>query len=133
MGRQLAERGCAPDRVLCSTAVRARETANLLLPHLNLPTEVISYTESIYEAGVEDLLECVSEVDSGCQHVMMIGHNPGLEMLCHTIIAGAVDRMATNAVASFQLDLQDWATIFDRVESKTGMTLVFHDTPKNHR
>lgn len=137
MGQRLSDRGCVPEQILCSTATRARETANLLLAPLFSASlvnqqEVISYTPSIYEAGVSDLIDCLSGVDEAIQHVMMIGHNPGLEGLCEVLVRGAVDRMATCAVASFELNVESWSAIGDHVASNTGTHLGFHDYPKNN-
>lgn len=68
------------DYIYCSNAVRARQTCSMLQPYfLHDPT--ISYCDVLYdkkEAYSEIIWDLLKEVPSSKQHVMIIGHNPGL-------------------------------------------------------
>src|SRR6185295_20176694 len=50
------------DQILCSTAVRARETTDLLIAAAGLQTSV-RYDQGIYEATPLQLLEVIKEVE----------------------------------------------------------------------
>ena len=68
------------DYVYCSNAVRAKETCAALQPYfLNNP--VVSYCDILYnkkEAYSEIIWDLLKEIPDSKEHVMIIGHNPGL-------------------------------------------------------
>src|SRR5262249_21725894 len=66
--------------VLSSTAVRARQTLDLVLPHLSGAPR-IEYEEGLYLATSTDLLSRLRELKSAARAVMIVGHNPGMQGL----------------------------------------------------
>src|SRR6185436_6244171 len=62
VGRFLRKKRIIPDLVLCSTAVRARETTEIVLAAAGRSPD-IHFDERIYEAGAERLLEVVAQID----------------------------------------------------------------------
>ena len=65
------------DLVLCSTALRARETAELALGGYR-PAPAILYENGLYLATAEALLHRLQQLDEADGAVMVVGHNPGL-------------------------------------------------------
>ncbi|TSD95076.1 histidine phosphatase family protein [Skermania sp. ID1734] len=61
------------DAVLCSTAARTRET----LAATGIDTKV-SFEPSIYEAGIEQLIELIRLTDDSVQTLLVVGHAPGI-------------------------------------------------------
>jgi phosphohistidine phosphatase len=80
MGAFMARRGIAPDLILCSAAVRARQTLNLVLPHLRGAPELV-YEDELYLASSATLLKRLHKVATGVKHVMIVGHDPGMHTL----------------------------------------------------
>ncbi|HXP04166.1 MAG TPA: histidine phosphatase family protein [Stellaceae bacterium] len=70
----------ALDLVLCSTALRARETAELALEGYKTAPK-IRYEKGLYLATPEAILRCLRRLDEACGAVMVVGHNPGLHEL----------------------------------------------------
>jgi phosphohistidine phosphatase len=70
----------ALDLVLCSTALRARETAELALAGYN-PTPKILYEDGLYLATPETLIRRLRRLADARGAVMVVGHNPGLHEL----------------------------------------------------
>ncbi|HUI35720.1 MAG TPA: histidine phosphatase family protein [Stellaceae bacterium] len=68
------------DLVLCSTALRARQTAELALAGYK-PTPKILYEGGLYLATSEALLRRLQMLDETCEAAMLVGHNPGLHEL----------------------------------------------------
>ena len=126
MGRRLKTALALPDLVLCSSAVRAQLTADLLLPEMGINTDKIKTVQQIYEASTDTLLKLVAGTDDKIAHLMLIGHNPGLASLCNRLLTGAVASMPTCAVSCFKLGSDNWADLLDSDNS-----LVMHDFPKN--
>nr|WP_202526824.1 histidine phosphatase family protein [Streptomyces sp. SID486] len=88
-GRALAT-GSLPDLALCSTAVRARRTWELVSAEWATPPPV-RYDRRLYAAGVTDLLEVVREAPADVRTLLLVGHNPGLEELVRALASDGLD------------------------------------------
>lgn len=106
MGRLLAEQDLIPDLILSSTAARARTTAELVADACGSPP-AIDYLPSLYGAGPEEYLEAASEAGCDDERIMVVGHNPGIELLV-ALVAGVRERMPTAALAHIELDIDGW-------------------------
>jgi len=92
-GRRAAERlaehlraeGVHPDLVLCSPAVRARQTLARVRRALGDPK--VTFDEILYAADAERLLARLRTVPAGVETVLLIGHNPGLQDLALDLAA----------------------------------------------
>jgi len=97
MGAFMARRGIAPELVLCSPAVRARQTLALVLPHLPGSPRIV-YDDALYLAPAAMMLKRLRKVAANVRHVMLIGHDPGLHTLAQEL-AGAGTREDLQALA----------------------------------
>jgi phosphohistidine phosphatase len=79
IARHLREQGIEPELVLCSTARRARETLVRIEPVLGTP--VVRYERELYGASAGVLLDRLHGVPEAVGSVMLIGHNPALQLL----------------------------------------------------
>lgn len=97
MGGHLAEAEPRPDRVLCSTALRARQTLEAVQDAQPDPPPV-SFEPELYLAPAGRLLARLQRLDPGDATVLLVGHNPGLADLVHALAgdgeAGAQRRLA---------------------------------------
>ncbi len=109
IGKYLTREKLSDPLVLCSPAMRTRETAEIVLKHANLRVEV-RYVEQIYEASLRDLVQVVSEIPDDKQVAIMIGHNPGFEELL-AYLTGEGRRMPTAALAKIKFDVESWKDI----------------------
>jgi phosphohistidine phosphatase len=91
MGDYLELEGIRPTLVLCSSALRARQTLARVLPALGGELEV-RIEPSLYTFDAAPLLERLSRVPEGVASVMLIGHNPALQELAVMLAAGG-DRL----------------------------------------
>jgi phosphohistidine phosphatase len=115
MRRHLAGAGIAPDVVLCSTAVRARQTLERLEPALD--GAAVSVDAQLYGAGARTLLDRMRALPESVGSVMVIGHNPGLQELVLGLAAPGPsrDRVAlkfpTAALATLAFDAAGWRAL----------------------
>ena len=120
MGKHLRERGIILDTILCSTAVRARETADGFLAEYVFEGDVL-YIEDLYQAGPETIVSVLKQLPDHVDSAMVIGHNPGLdhflEMVCNEYA-----HMPTACVAYIKFPLDRWV---DLRESTRGELLYF--------
>jgi phosphohistidine phosphatase len=107
IGERLTSEKLSDPLVLCSPAVRTRETADIVLESANLQVKP-HFDERIYEASLRDLLQVVSEIPGDAKVAILIGHNPGLEELL-AFLVGEGRRMPTCALA--KIKLKSWKDV----------------------
>jgi phosphohistidine phosphatase len=88
------------DLVLCSSALRTRETAELVLAEFPRPPRVL-YEDALYLASSESLMQRLRELDDAVDSVLVIGHNPGLHELAITLAAPGSPGFSTLANGKF--------------------------------
>jgi len=81
MGRWLREQRLLPDHIVSSPARRAKQTTLRACKFAGIAKPPVSWDQSIYEAGVPDLLRVLAQCPQDSQRVMIVGHNPGFEDL----------------------------------------------------
>jgi phosphohistidine phosphatase len=77
VGRLATEHGLSPDVMICSPALRCRQTAALFLTALPVPPQV-AYDPALYSEDVEHYLAVCKTAEPG-ETLMIIGHNPMME------------------------------------------------------
>ncbi|KAA3620701.1 MAG: histidine phosphatase family protein [Proteobacteria bacterium] len=81
MGALLKKRPKPPDRVICSPALRARQTVERVFLQTGWRLDRLKFDESLYLASLGDLIALCGEQARECDTLMLMGHNPGLEDL----------------------------------------------------
>lgn len=109
MGRLLAREQLLPDLVISSTAERARETTEIVTDELGYEGD-IEYTRDFYHADPEDYVERLRRLPDECQHVLIVGHNPGMAELVLDL-TGEDEIFPTAALAEVELDIARWAEL----------------------
>lgn len=109
IGTFIRKQNLAIAQVLCSPAVRARETAELVLSAGEIKANV-GYDQRIYEAGPRQLLEVISEVDENKSAVLLVRHNPGMEELLRAL-TGREEPMATGTLATIDFNFDAWSRV----------------------
>lgn len=117
MGEAIAARGWLPDRILCSTARRTRET--LALARESWPETgslPLSELAGLYLATPSRLLEIVRRQPDEAERLLVIGHNPGLQGFVVRLAAqgdrrqrAAIEtKFPTAALARLTFELDSW-------------------------
>jgi len=81
LGRWLRQQGLIPDYVVSSPAERAKQTALKVCKELDLEEERLHWEPRIYEATPGELLQILADCPETARTVLLVGHNPGLELL----------------------------------------------------
>ncbi|HEU4356265.1 MAG TPA: histidine phosphatase family protein [Actinomycetota bacterium] len=89
MAEHLRTAGVRPDVVLCSPAVRARQTLDLVLPALAEPAVLVE--DPLYAADADALLDRLRSLPDGTDAAMVIGHNPTLQDLALDLASDGPD------------------------------------------
>ncbi|NNF04476.1 MAG: hypothetical protein HKN17_08415, partial [Rhodothermales bacterium] len=77
IARFMIDREIRPETVLCSDALRTRQTIGHVLDELSWPQNLVRYDGRLYLAPVDRLYEVVSELNSESS-ALVVGHEPTL-------------------------------------------------------
>ena len=78
MARRFQERGLVPDLILASAATRTRETAETFAKLLGVTSRLLQADDALYLAEGDYILSAIKAVGPRVNHLMVIGHNPGI-------------------------------------------------------
>lgn len=90
VGQRLARQGFVTDLLLCSTAVRTRQTWDRAVLG-GASTHQTRYLFGIYQASVGDLVAMIHELPEETQTVLLIGHAPGVPDLVYLLGSRTAD------------------------------------------
>jgi len=116
VAQYMKDRGYRPALVLCSPALRCRQTLDAVTEHLGDPP--VRFEEDLYLAPPGLLHRRVSELDPAADSVLIVGHNPGIGEFArmfanpgdaHSREMGA--KFPTAALAVLTSDGGSWAEI----------------------
>jgi len=113
IGRWLATRSYSPEQVLCSSAVRTRETWARISDKMITPPKA-EYLDALYLAEPDQMLAILQQADKDV--VMMVAHNPGSAFMAQGLVKdppkhGRFDHYPTGATAVIDFPVADWSDV----------------------
>lgn len=116
VGAEMRDRGIRPDLVVCSPAVRAKETLGLVIDSYgqDLP---VTEDRRIYEASTGALANIVRNAPDDVEHLMIVGHNPGFQDLVvalseqSSLRDEAAEKFPTAALAEIRFSIDRWSEL----------------------
>ena len=111
IGEYLVAQDYKFDLVLCSSAVRAKQTLNQLNTLLNLDDDLIIHLDDLYLASRSTICRIVEACDDRLQHVAMVGHNPGVTSVCNFYTGDNLENLPTCGVYSISFQVDNWQTL----------------------
>jgi phosphohistidine phosphatase len=123
IGAYMAGHGLLPDQVVCSTALRARETLELVVQAFAEPPPVV-YDERIYGNNPDILLALVKQTKPSVHALLMVGHNPSFQFFADIMTASGHgdarqrlrEKFPTAALAVIEFPIDAW----DKVRTQSG-------------
>lgn len=118
IGAWLANRKHVPDRVLCSSSERTKQTVRRMRDTLpGLPDPEVD--PELYHASPSTMRDRLAQLPEDCDTVMLVGHQPGLGSLVRKLSDGqerrrcrrAYEHFPTAAAAVLEFDVEDWADL----------------------
>jgi phosphohistidine phosphatase len=117
MGRHMADHALIPDRVICSTARRTRDTFAALLPFFSNDLEV-RFLRAVYEAE-DGYLPLVIGYGGDARSLLVVGHNPAIQSTALEIIGSGNpaltsalgEKFPTAGLAVIDIDSPAWKDV----------------------
>ena len=91
MAAYMRDQGLSPDHVICSAAVRALETWELMAPLFGGDISMASH-EGLFHAGPRALLDALRRCPEDRGRLLLIAHSPGIESLAVALTGPGFDR-----------------------------------------
>ncbi len=118
MGRYLRRESIVFDHVISSPAVRCTETLDILWEGYGTILHP-NWDRRIYLASAATLFDVVQDLPDSVAHVLMCGHNPGMEDLTLTLVPDTADntrdaleeKFPTGSIAQLALPFSRWSDI----------------------
>jgi len=114
MGLFIQEKELIPQRILCSSARRSVQTAQLFCETCGCP-DTVEVLDELYMAEAETYIRALQNLPDELERVMIIGHNPGLEFLLQ-MLSGELVSLPTSVIAHLTLPIQHWSELNDHTE-----------------
>lgn len=118
IGAYLAEERMVPDFVLCSAATRARQSFDYLCQGMTT-TPKAAIEPKLYLASARVMLDHLHAAPDTSKTVLLVGHNPGLQVLALDLAGrgGGKDhqrliaKFPTAGLAVFQCEIEEWSDL----------------------
>jgi len=117
-GNALAQHGWTPDHVVSSTAIRARQTAQLVVDAFGRDL-VVTEDQALYAGGLGALQGIVGALGDDVCTAVIVGHNPSLSVAA-SVLSGSDVALPPGAAAWLQKDGATW----EEAITEGGWTLV---------
>lgn len=119
MADHFARLGLRPDLILCSTALRTRQTLAPIVAALAAPAPPINLSKDLYLASEDVLLAQLQAVGDDAATVLLIGHNDGIWHFATALagdgppeeLAALRDKYPTGALATLTLRDGPWRSL----------------------
>ncbi len=120
-----------PQVILCSTALRAKQTAAIFKKHFKVNPDIeIRTFQELYITGTDEILSVIHKIESKFTSALIISHNPGLQGFALKFSRSGDKQkfremkanFAPGSFATFECDTKDWSSI--AAESGTLLDFV---------
>lgn len=116
MGQLLREEQLVPDRIVSSTAKRARKTAAKVAKASGYQGE-ISLHDELYHGDIPAALNILRQLPVDAKRALLVGHNPDLEHLLE-LFTSQYAEMPTAALAQVEIAIDGWSELADEPDAK---------------
>ncbi len=133
IAKYLMDKRLEPSIILCTSALRARQTIELLTPAFPKGATV-KIEPRLYGASSKDLITRLRRVSQAAPLVLMVGHNPAMQELVLTLASENAKlnsirkKFPTAALAVLDAEIDEWKDL-----RPGGASLVDFVTPKGLR
>ncbi|PRY90373.1 SixA phosphatase family protein [Mongoliibacter ruber] len=97
------------DQILSSSALRTKMTTELIAEKIS--AERIFFEEVLYEAQTEIILRQLNSVSNDVNHLLLVGHNPGISALASYVTNGQFISMQPGMMAKIALEVDSWCML----------------------
>ena len=110
MSKFLKDMDLKIDKVLCSNALRAKETFDLTADGFNFEIDKATYLDKLYFGDTTTIIQDLKELDESLNNILIVGHNPTLHYLVEILTNESINRFTTCNLATISHD-GEWVSL----------------------
>ncbi|MCB0685895.1 MAG: histidine phosphatase family protein [Saprospiraceae bacterium] len=122
MARMLKDQVPGIQKLITSTAKRARQTASVFRKVLEMPKSDWVKTDSLYLASPYGIQELLAQLDDQLDTVAIFGHNPGFTDFVNRFSDKMIDNVPTCGLVRIDFNVESWTEI----EPGSGKLVSFY-------
>jgi phosphohistidine phosphatase len=127
IGERLLQNSKCPEKVICSTAQRAKETTKII-SQIWFPKKTIEFTDLLYEKSASNILDIIQNNPSELNSIALFFHNPAITYLGNLLASITIPNVPTCGVLKLSSRVSDW-----RLVEIGSCALLDFDFPKKNR
>lgn len=109
MGRYLKELDIVPDQLICSPALRAKQTVFKVSKELGIENDKITWDEDLYFRGSISYIHALKRVNDQSSVVLIAGHYPMVSDVVSTLMGRELtEHFSTASIACVEVNLESW-------------------------
>jgi len=108
MGGRIKAKDIRPSLIISSPATRAWTTTKIIAAAIDYPREFLQRDDRLYLASVESIIAVIEDQDAGFNHIMIVGHNPGLTEFANHLVPDITPNLPTCGVVSVSMEADEW-------------------------
>ena len=109
-----------------SPALRARQTAELMLEEMSINKKSIRVEDDLYHGYIDDFLNVLKRCRRNS--IVIFGHNPGIQSFSQWLCSEPNNNFPTCGVAQIQILIQNWT----KLRANCGKLISFDYPKKNN-
>lgn len=110
IGAYLKRASVHPDLVLCSSAVRTRETLDLVMESAGWRSDV-KVVKQLYLADPQEVISLIASQPDSVQTLAVIGHQPFTGQVASHFLGGRHLEVPTACVIGMEFDAPSWESV----------------------
>ena len=108
MGRFLAEIDFLPDRIVSSTARRARTTLERAVEEGSWGEISTDLSDALYDASLPDVIDVIQNQSEQFSRLLLVGHEPTWSSMVGRLVGNGSVRISTATMARVDLSVPTW-------------------------
>lgn len=110
-GETFRELELYPELIMHSTAMRARQTAEIMAVKLELSQAYTVEDQELYTFNAFELIEQIRALPDDVDSILIVGHNPAIENAAYALATNKLVPFKTAEAALFKFNTENWQTI----------------------
>jgi phosphohistidine phosphatase len=113
-GETLRQLEIYPELILHSSAMRARQTAEIMAVKLELSQGYTVEDAELYNCDSSDLIAIIRNLPDEVDSVLIVGHNPAVEVVADALALSGLGHFRPSELAILNFDIEEWRSISQR-------------------
>jgi phosphohistidine phosphatase len=111
IGTFLQKNATQIDQIISSTANRAKSTTQIVSDAMHADPDKIIFIDELYEASFRTFYDVLTNLESGLNNVMFVGHNPTISYVAEFLATSPLNDMATCGLAIIKFNVGAWKDV----------------------